>query len=103
MKTLLELVGLFEKSELKSGGGVLALVVGMAVLDTLGVAALLPFLAVVGDPSVINDDPRFIWLYQTSRYLNVYTVKEFIVLLGIFCVATIFLSAAYRMRTDETR
>ena len=93
MKTLIKLVSLFEKTELRGGGGVLALVVLMAVLDTLGVASLLPFLAVVGDPDIVNQDPMFIWLYQASSYLNISNVTDFIVLMGIFSVSTIVISA----------
>ena len=100
MKTLIKLISLFDKTELRSGGNVLALVVFMAVLDTLGVASLLPFLAVVGDPDIVNQDPMFIWLFKASNYLNIYNVTDFIVLMGILSISTIVISAIYRMYTQ---
>ena len=100
MKTLIKLISLFDKTELRSGGNVLALVVVMAVLDTLGVASLLPFLAVVGDPDIVNQDPMFIWLFKASNYLNIYNVTDFIVLMGILSISTIVISAIYRMYTQ---
>ena len=57
MKTLKKAISLLTPHERKRGLLVLVLVVGMALLETAGVASVMPFLAVLGNPEMLNTNP----------------------------------------------
>jgi ABC-type multidrug transport system fused ATPase/permease subunit len=75
---------------------VLVLVVFMALLETAGVASILPFMAVLGNPSVVETQPVLSALYTM---LNFESVDRFLMALGIAVFGVIILSAGFRIFT----
>lgn len=100
MSTLKKLLKLFSKKEQKEGSVVLFFVLGMALLDTAGVASLMPFLAVIGDPELINTNQTLKLIYEFSQGYGVKTSSDFLILLGFGSFMLLIISAAYRTFTQ---
>jgi len=100
MKTIIKLFKLFTKDERKKCAYVLTFVLGMALLDTAGVASLMPFLAVVGDPEMVNNNPILNKLYVWFQNFGVSDQGEFLIALGIGSFSLLIASAIYRTLTE---
>ena len=72
------------------------LVVLMAVIEIIGIASILPFMALVGDMSLIKQETYLAQLYQIS---GVSSESEFIYLLGIGVLIMLIISASVSMYT----
>ena len=66
------------------------LVVIMAVIEIIGIASILPFMALVGDMSLITQQIYLAEIYQMS---GVNSESEFIFLLGAVVLIMLFISA----------
>ena len=97
MDTLKKTLSLLTPSEYKQGILVLLLVVGMALLETVGVASVMPFLAVLGNPEMINTNPLLIWLFSMSKILGIKSTDSFLILLGLGSFLLIVITASYRI------
>jgi len=99
MKTLKKSLALLTPHERKRGLLVLVLVMGMALLETAGVASVMPFLAVLGNPEMLNINPVLSGLYAFAQPLGIRTPDEFLIALGLGAFVLIIVSAAYRTLT----
>ena len=72
------------------------LVVLMALVEIIGIASILPFMTLVGDMSLINQETYLSYLYQTS---GVNSKSQFIFLLGISVLIMLIISASVSMYT----
>lgn len=73
---------------------VLLLTIVMAFLETLGVLSVMPFLAVLSSPNIIENDTRVHYFYEilgSTSYTN------FIIKLGLVSIASIFVSSLFKV------
>jgi len=89
----------FNPTERKKGLLVLLLVMGMALLETVGIASVMPFLAVLGNPDMIESNPILAALFAWSQGLGVKDAEGFLKVLGIGAFVLIVASAVYRTVT----
>lgn len=73
---------------------VLVLTILMAFLETLGVISIMPFLAVLSSPNVIQNDQKFHYFYVL---LNATSYTNFIIKLGLVSMVLIVLSAIFKV------
>ncbi|CAB1208103.1 ABC transporter ATP-binding protein [Acinetobacter bouvetii] len=73
---------------------VLVLTILMAFLETLGVISIMPFLAVLSNPSIVDNDPRINYFYQI---LNSSSYTNFIIKLGVCSMVLIVISAIFKV------
>ncbi|TCB81048.1 ABC transporter ATP-binding protein [Acinetobacter sp. ANC 4173] len=73
---------------------VLILTILMAFLETLGVISIMPFLAVLSSPSIIQNDQKFYYFYE---FLNATSYTNFIIKLGLVSMVLIILSAIFKV------
>jgi ABC-type multidrug transport system fused ATPase/permease subunit len=85
--------------ERKRGLLILLLVTIMAMLETLGIASLMPFLAVLSDPSLIQDNKILSKGYQLSSSFLIKDEDQFLLLLGVISFVIIILSSMYKVYT----
>ena len=100
MKNLKKALALLTLHEQKLGAMVLALVMGMALLETIGVASVMPFLALLGDPQILHTNTFLKALYTQAQDFGIDTADNFLILLGIGAFTLIIISAAYRTLTQ---
>ncbi|MDX1695689.1 MAG: ABC transporter ATP-binding protein [Ketobacteraceae bacterium] len=72
------------------------MVIIMAVLETIGVASVMPFLAVLGDPQAIHNTP---YLAATYNVFGFKSAEKFLIALGIGAFCIVLFSAAFRILT----
>tara|TARA_B100000989_G_C19530584_1_gene469522 strand:- start:3769 stop:5490 length:1722 start_codon:yes stop_codon:yes gene_type:complete len=71
----------------------------MAMLETLGIASLMPFLAVLSDPGLIQNNSILSMGYQLSSSFLIKNEDQFLLLLGIISFLIIIFSSAYKVYT----
>ena len=87
---------LLSRKEKRRGAVVLALVVVMAALETAGVASVMPFLSVLANPELVEENPALRAVYDR---LGFQSVDSFLFALGAASFALIIFSAAFRTLT----
>jgi len=93
---LKKLLSLLSRQEKRRGAVVLGMVVVMALLETAGVASVMPFLSVLGNPETVKTNP---FLSQAYEGLGFTSVDAFLLALGAGAFALIVFSAAFRSLT----
>ena len=78
MKTLKKILDLLTPAEKKRVLFLFFLILLMAVLDTLGIASILPFIAVLSNPSLIETNIILNNFFQISKVLGVTDVNNFL-------------------------
>ncbi len=68
-------------------------VTGAALLEVVGVASILPFLSVVGEPEMIQDNALLNWLFTTFGFTS---VNRFLLFLGFIVLVVLVTSNVVR-------
>jgi len=84
-------------SEKKQGAFLLLLVFFMSLLDIIGIASLVPFLAVLGSPELIEKNEYLNFLYQESLRFGVQSQENFLLFVGISSFIIIIINSLYRI------
>ena len=87
---------LLSPSELKNSIYVLILVLFLGIFETIGVASLMPFLAILGNPEMVNENTVLNYIYKIYVKLEFAEEKFFLFFLGTMSFIFIFISAVYR-------
>ena len=99
MQTLKKLLYFLTIAECRRAGLLLLMVLIMAILDTLGVASILPLIAVMANPSVIETNIYLNKLFQASSVLGVVSVDQFLFFLGVLSFILLIGSISFRALT----
>jgi ABC-type bacteriocin/lantibiotic exporter with double-glycine peptidase domain len=99
MKNLKKYFFLLSRSERKSAGLLLMMILVMAMLDMIGVASLLPFVALLTNSSLIETNFIMKYLYNLSGLLGVKTYQEFLFFLGFIVLILLLVSLFFRAIT----
>jgi ABC-type multidrug transport system fused ATPase/permease subunit len=78
----------------------LLLIMTMAFIDTLGVASILPFIAILGNPQLIESNQVINYFYQLLSIFGVTKLEEFILLFGVIVLVIIICSLILRSFTS---
>lgn len=65
----------------------------MAVLDMVGVASIFPFLNVISNPAIIEENAKLKWLYKAFRFEN---TDVFLIALGVVSFAVLVINNVLR-------
>lgn len=87
---------LFDRAEKRRGSLLMGMIVVMALLETAGIASVMPFLSVLSNPGVIESNPTAAALYAAFGFDN---VDQFLFALGVAAFAVMLLSAGFRALT----
>jgi ATP-binding cassette, subfamily B, bacterial PglK len=71
-------------------------IVLMALLEVAGIASIMPFMAVVGNPEVVETNPWINWAYQIGGFTS---TDHFLIFLGFFVLSVIIVSNAFKAAT----
>lgn len=91
---LKQLLALLTPYERKRGALVFGMMVVFALLETVGVASVMPFLAVLGNPALVETNPQLAWLYDRGGFEDVNT---FLFVLGGGSFVLVIVSAIFRI------
>ena len=74
----------------------LALIVVSGLIETIGVAAILPFLAILSDTSVIHSNAQLVWVYETFGFTS---DQNFLTFIGLAVFGVVVLSLVIKTVT----
>ena len=80
METFKKLLFLFTPSERKRAGLLLIMIIIMALLDMIGVAFILPFMAVLTNPNLIETNDTLSMTFQSLVFLELKIINNFFLL-----------------------
>ena len=72
----------------------------MALFETVGVASIMPFLAVIGNPDLIHSNIILSTLFSITNKFGIHTPKQFLIILGIGSFLILIISSLYKTITQ---
>lgn len=100
MRTVKKLYHLLSPFERKRAVLLLLLIIVMAFLDMVGVASILPFMAVLTNPSLIDTNLILNKIFLTSYIFGIEDKQQFIFVLGIFVFVLLIISLSFKAFTS---
>lgn len=88
--------GLFTPAEKRKASWMLAMVVLMAIAETIGVLSIMPFLTVVANPAVLHENPLLLSVYDRIGLSN---ERGFILFLGAISIGVVVASSCFKTIT----
>lgn len=99
METLKKCIYLLTPRELKISYLLIIMIIIMASLDMIGVASILPFMAVLTNPSTIKTNIVLNKMFEISRIFGVENNDEFLFALGILVFMLLIISLIFKALT----
>ena len=87
---------LLSSEERKNAAYLLIMVLVMALLDVIGVVSIVPFMAVLSNPQLVETSTILNNLFQYSVILGVENKKDFLFFLGFFVFILLVLSLSFK-------
>lgn len=97
--TIRKSLALLSRVERRRGALVLIMMIAMAFFETAGIASIMPFLAVLADPSVVETNK---FLNQVYKSLGFGSTRAFLVFLGFSFFGLMLVSTSFRTVTHYT-
>ena len=99
MEFLKKSIYLLTPREVKSASLLLVMIIMMAFLDMIGVASILPFMAVLTNPGAIETNAILNKMFEISKILGVKNNEEFLIALGVFVFILLITSLIFKAIT----
>jgi ATP-binding cassette, subfamily B, bacterial PglK len=96
---LTKLIALLTPPERKRAGGLMGTILVMAFVDMLGVASILPLMAVLANPELVQTNAMLNAAFTTSRYIGIHTTEQFLFALGVLVFVLLVTSLAFKALT----
>jgi ATP-binding cassette, subfamily B, bacterial PglK len=97
MSTYKKILQLLTKKERRQGYLLLVMIPVMALLDTIGVASIMPFMSVLGNPEVVEANR---WLAMAYTKLGFTETDSFLFFLGLVVFTALIVSIAFKVLTQ---
>ncbi len=78
----------------------LIMILLMALIDALGVASIMPFIAVLTNPDLIETNEILNQVYQSVTIFGIETNQQFLFVLGIFVFLLLIISLSFKALTN---
>ena len=79
-----KILSFLDPAQKKSFFFLIVLSVLVALVETMGVASVMPFIAILNDPSIIENSEIFNNVYNFAFSLGIKNKEDFIIAIGIF-------------------
>ena len=99
MENLKKILFLLSKEEKKQASLILVMILFMALLEMLGVASILPFMAMLANPEILDTNVYLNKAYIASSLLGVKNENQFLFFLGIMVLTLLVLSLSFKALT----
>ena len=99
MKTIITLFALLTAPERKRAGVLMGMILVMAFLDLLGVVSILPFMAVLANPELVQTNALLNTGFTASRRIGIDTTEWFLFALGVLVFVLLITSLAFKALT----
>ena len=99
MKNLKKLLYLLSSKDRKRASLLLIMVLIMALLDMLGVVSIMPFMAVLTNPEVVETNAILKTAFKTASIFGVETNRQFLFFLGVVVMVMLVVSLTFKALT----
>ena len=99
MNILKKIIYILSPHERKRAVLMMAMLLVMAILDMVGVASIMPFITVLTNPDIIENNFLLKFMYDNSSALGVNNINEFIIALGILVFFVLVISLIFKAIT----
>ena len=99
MKNLKKLLYLLSSKDRKRASLLLIMVLIMALLDMFGVVSIMPFMAVLTNPEVIETNSILKTAFKTASIFGVETNRQFLFFLGVVVMVMLVVSLTFKALT----
>ena len=99
MKNLKKIIYILTPHERRLAIILLVMILIMAFLDMLGVASIMPFIAVLANPEIIQTNEILNKAFSITNSIGVETEKQFIFILGVFVFVLLVFSLVFKAFT----
>lgn len=96
LKTVKKIISLLTSSERKSALFLLTVIIIVALIDMMGVASILPFIAVISNPSLVETNQILNNTYKVSQSFGVENLNEFTLMLGTLMFCALIISLIFK-------
>jgi len=96
LKTIRKVLGLFEPGEYKELVALLFAMILSGLLQTAGIASVMPFFALVSNPSVLTENEALAWAFEAFGFES---RRQFLIALGAFFVVMMVVSNLFASLT----
>ena len=96
---LKEFIALLTSPERKRAGLIMCMVFMMAFLDMLGVASILPFIAVLANPELVQTNGVLNTVFNAGRHIGIQATEQFLFVLGVLVFLLLVTSLAFKALT----
>ena len=86
MNTLYKILYLLSTSERKQAAILLFMILIMAILDTIGVASILPFMAIITNPDLIDTNIFLIAIFDFFKKFGLEDKQQFLLVTRFYCI-----------------
>jgi len=100
-KQVSALLELMDASEIKKAVYILVLFVGLAFLESIGIASIMPFLTILSDPSQIQQNDYLFALFLWLNQFDITTADEFLIFLGFLTFAIVCSTSVYKIAAQH--
>ena len=100
MKNLKKILSILSVAEKKQALLLLIMILIMAFFQMLGVASILPFIAVLTNPEIIETNSILKHIFQLAGNFGIVTKNDFIYALGLIMFVTILVSLSFKAFTN---
>ena len=100
MNILYKILYLLSKSERKQAAILLFMILIMAILDTIGVASILPFMAILTNPDLIDTNIFLIAIFNFFKKFGLEDKQQFLIALGFIVFGLLVTSLMFKAITN---
>lgn len=94
-----KLLKLLTPPERKRAGVLLGMILLMGLLDMVGVASIMPFMVVLGNPEIVETNAILNRIFIVANSFGIDTAEQFLFALGIFVFILLVVSIAFKAFT----
>ena len=95
----MDILKLLSANERRRAVLLLIMIIIMAFLDTLGVASILPFMAILTNPEIIETNTFLNTFFHTSKIFGIESEQEFLFFMGILVLILLIASLLFKALT----
>ena len=99
MNTLKKILFLLTPQERKRSVLLLFMILIMAVFDAIGVASIMPFIAVLTNPEIVESNFFLQFIYNKSKIFGVENIDQFIIFLGFLVFFVLIITLTFKSLT----
>ena len=99
MQTFKKLLFLLTPHERRHAILLLFMIIIMALLDMIGVASILPFMAVLTNTNLIETNFFLNYIFQTSKVFGIENKQQFVFALGVLVFLLLIVSLTFKTIT----